>query len=84
MTGLRLVSSTPRAPSARIGGFLAEAGWAASRDGHRFYRNGAVWSAVGCDGSSTLTCPDGAVIPFSADVPAVVVVSACLAAADTA
>ena len=44
-------------------------------------RGGAIWGVINDSGDSGLDCPNGAVIEFPGDTPAVVIVAACLAAA---
>jgi hypothetical protein len=43
--------------------------------------SGAVWGVVNAADDSGLDCPNGAVIEFPGDTPAVVIIAACLAAA---
>lgn len=45
--------------------------------------SGAVWAVLNESGDSGLDCPNGAVIEFPGDTPAVVVLAACLAATHT-
>ncbi|MFF8901700.1 hypothetical protein ACF082_29945 [Streptomyces lydicus] len=62
---------------------LEAAGWAGPDDGHLLRKGGAVWAVTNeCDDSG-LTCPNGATLDFPSDVPTVVIVAACLAAAAT-
>lgn len=47
------------------------------------HSSGAVWAVTSESDDSGLDCPNGAVIEFPGDVPTVVIVAACLAAAAT-
>lgn len=51
--------------------------------GEALRKNGALWTTVHDGGESGLDGPGGYVIPFTPDVPAVVIVAACLAASRT-
>ncbi|MGW9238092.1 hypothetical protein ACWGRL_05045 [[Kitasatospora] papulosa] len=44
------------------------------------HASGTVWAVHNECGDSSATCPNGAVIEFPSDTPAVVVIAACLAA----
>ncbi|MFH8805265.1 hypothetical protein ACH4F6_37945 [Streptomyces sp. NPDC017936] len=59
-------------------------GWTGDDDGHLLRKNGAVWAVTSPNDDSGLTCPNGAVLDFPRDTPAVVIIAACLAAAHPA
>ena len=46
-------------------------------------KDGAVYAVINDRGDSGLDCPNGSVVEFPSDTPAVVIVAACLAAAAT-
>lgn len=61
---------------------LEAAGWTTDpASGALRHPAGAVWSVVNESDDSGLDCPNGAAIEFPGDVPTVVIVAACLAAA---
>ncbi|MFF7411595.1 hypothetical protein [Streptomyces lydicus] len=88
MTDLHLIISRPE-PGEWLGRLdvveaLEAAGWAGDDDmplNILRHPSGAVWAVVGDTDDSGLDCPNGAVIEFPSDTPAVVIVAACLAAA---
>ncbi|MFG2532808.1 hypothetical protein [Streptomyces sp. NPDC048516] len=65
---------------------LETAGWTGDADmplSILRHPSGAVWALANGSGDSGLDCPNGAVIEFPSDTPTIVVVAACLAAAET-
>ncbi len=94
MSELRLVITTPEPDPCDVRDTdrmdvveaLETAGWTGDDDNPLgiLRHNGAVWCCINDSGDSGLTCPNGAVLDFPGDTPAVVVVAACLAAAASA
>ncbi|MEV0220834.1 hypothetical protein [Streptomyces sp. NPDC050704] len=85
MTDLHLIISRP-APGhwhARldVAEALEAAGWTGDAP-TLLGKDGAFWGVTSVDDDSKLTCPNDTVIEFPAGTPTVVVVAACLAAAD--
>lgn len=93
MPQLRLVITTPEASTyddrdtdrMDVVEALEAAGWTGDDDNPLgiLRHNGAVWSVINDSGDSGLTCPNGAVLDFPGNTPTVVVVAACLAAAES-
>ena len=88
MPHLRLVIETPE-PGEWYGRLdvteaLEAAGWTSDETRTVLRKNGALWALTSEGGESGLDCPNGAVIEFPSNTPTVVVVAACLAAAETA
>jgi hypothetical protein len=68
-----------------VGEALEAAGWNTDpASGVLRHPSGALWGVLNDSDASGLDCPNGAVIEFPRDTPAVVVVAACLAAAESA
>jgi hypothetical protein len=89
MTDLHLIISRP-APGEWLGRLdvveaLEAAGWTGADDmplNVLRHPSGAAWAVHNESDDSGLDCPNGAVIEFPGDTPTVVIVAACLAAAD--
>ena len=65
---------------------LEAAGWTGDADRPLSilrHPSGAVWAVTNESDDSGLDCPNGAVIGFPGDTPTVVIVAACLAAAQS-
>ena len=89
MTHLHLVIPRPDTKGEWLGRLdvieaLEAAGWTGDDDmplSILRHPSGAVFGVSNEHGDSGLDCPNGAVIEFPGDVPTVVIVAACLAAA---
>ncbi|MFG2359347.1 hypothetical protein [Streptomyces sp. NPDC048521] len=62
---------------------LEAAGWTGDESRTVLRKNGALWALTNETGESGLDCPNGAVIEFPSNTPTVVIIAACLAAAET-